>query len=502
MLNRTNRFVYCTLVLIILVIGAVQFSQPFIIGADGFLHGQMADMIARHGFLRALPQAHFSWFVSRFSDKDFLYHLYLIPFIRLFAVMFGTKIAAFIATASLGGIIVYMLTIYSRPLLLIPIGLSFLASAQFLRDTAEARPFIFAMILTVLGIHAVISNKPKFAFIVSLIYGMMHLSAWVLVVYTIVWEVYRWVAGEKGDRKILFAVIGGYLVSFFVHPNFPNNIFINFLNGVLVPWYAFRGGVLELGAEFFPLNTQDVLYRFPVLVAGLAATLGSIFLVPTHLRKATIGWGLATLLFGFFAIISVRNMTHLYPVFIIWLGALLADVSKGFSSLDTKTVDRVKSLIIPSMIIFFLYAGFQTYSMLSQMLLSDKIYAVHFINMASIIRQSVPPGSRIFHTNWSDSQYFIGLAPEYEYFVTLDPVYMYTYDSTLYQLYRDVSFGRNPDPYKALTKNFGSYYGYAGKNYFGGFIDQIRKDNRFSIIAEDELGLVFSISRKPSENTQ
>ena len=116
--------------------------------------------------------------------------------------------------------------------------------------------------------------------------------------------------------------------------------------------------------------------------------------------------------------------------------------------------------------------------------------------MASILRKNAPKGSRVFHTNWSDSQYLIGLAPDFQYIVTLDPIYMYNFSPHLYQQYRVTSFAGSSDPYTVLRDTFGAHYGYAGKNYFGNFIGQIKSDTRFVVLGEDELGVVFALDNK------
>ena len=100
----------------------------------------------------------------------------------------------------------------------------------------------------------------------------------------------------------------------------------------------------------------------------------------------------------------------------------------------------------------------------------------------------------MFHANWSDSQYFIGLNPDNDYYVTLDPIYMAYYDRKLYNLYRDVAFGRAPDPYDALKNTFRTNYGFAGKNLFGGLIRQVREDRRFTILGENDFGVVFRLN--------
>ena len=83
--------------------------------------------------------------------------------------------------------------------------------------------------------------------------------------------------------------------------------------------------------------------------------------------------------------------------------------------------------------------------------------------------------------------------PDNDYFVTFDPIYMLYYNRQLYNLYRDVSFGRTKDPYEILKNTFKVNYGYAGKNFFGGLIEQVRGDSRFKILGEDQLGVVFKL---------
>jgi hypothetical protein len=485
--------------LIIITTWLVQFSQVNIIGADGFLHARMADMISRQGFLKNLPQAHFSWFLNRFSDKDFIYHLYLIPFIKLAGFVYGTKIAAYLSTLGLFLTVVFYLYRNASPKIYIPAAVVLISSSQFLRDTAEARPFIWAMLLTLLGINYVIRQNRKAVFIISLIYGMTHLSAWVLPAYAIIYSIYLWARGEKSSGIIAVPAFSGYLISFILHPNFPNNLFISFLNGILVPWYAITGGVLELGAEFFPINTQDILYRFPYIFISVGVILSGSVFFRGNIRRVTKGWGIAVLLFGVFAVISVRNMTHLYPVLIIFTGLLLTDISLVFREKSKLLKDRVLSVVIPMGIIFMIFAAFKTVNLLNQMFYAEAVYASHFSRMAEVFKKNIPPGARIFHSNWSDTQYFIGMAPEYEYYVTFDPVYMYSYNRNLYALYRQLSFGQTQDPYSVLKNNFQTRYGYAGKNYFGALINQIRQDKRFTIISEDELGIVFTLADKSAE---
>jgi hypothetical protein len=473
----------------------VQYSLPLIIGADGFLHGRMAIMMTNSGFLKSLPEAHFSWFATHFSDKDFLYHIYLIPFTWLFGYIAGTKLGAFLATGILFSVVVWLLSKYTRPTITLICSLAFLLSPQMLRDMAEARPFIWAIIFTLLGTHFVINKNQRAIFIISLIYGMTHLSAWIIPLFSLIVLIYMWLINEKNQPKIFLYALAGYLFSFLLHPNFPTNVFYAYLNGVLVPWYAIVGGVLELGAEFFPLNTSEFIYHFPVIMAGSIFSALTILIYQVKIRRETALWFIMTLLFLIMGLTSRRNLTHMLPLFIVCLGCFVENSIESAAHLIKIVRDRYVSILIPVTGLFFIGAITLTYISVKNSLISDGIYSNHYAMVAKILEEKVLTGSRVFHSNWSDSQYFIGLAPEYQYFVTLDPIYMYSYNKDLYTLYRQVSFGLVKDPKTVLTENFGAYYGYVGKNYFGQLISQIKSDSSFSILYEDQLGIVFAIKQ-------
>lgn len=467
--------------LVILAIYLVQFSIPQIIGADGYLHFRMSRMIAQQGFLQTLPQAQYSWFATRFADKDFLYHLFLIPFS-------SPKIAAFTAASILVLGLAWINLRLNHPKWAAFSMLLLVFSSQFLRDISEPRPFVFAMILSLFGIYFLITRRWFFLAIIAFLYGMTHLSAYMLVIFAIATAFTNLIQNQKFQWQGTAATLIGWSLSFLIHPNFPNNIFYFYLNGILVPLYAVKTGVLELGAEFFPINTQQLLQYFPIVIFG---TLYSLFLAlnPKVFSRKTI------LLFSFWAIyfllglISRKNLTLGYPIFVLWLTSFLSDYFAQIRSKENYL--HILSLLFAAIVL--LYSGFQTVIHLRNSLKAETFFNDHYERVAAWMTQNIPVGQTIFHSNWSDSQYFIGLAPQYNYFVTLDPIYMYNWNQNLYLKYRDISFGRTSDPYSELKNTFKITYGYVGKNYFSALASQIRASSKFEILAEDNLGLVFKL---------
>ena len=157
--NKSYWHFFIAISLTVFVVFIVQFHQPLIIGADGYLHNYLAHEMSGSGFVKEIPQAKFSWFETKFSDKDFIYHLISVPFVRLFSGFLGMKIIAFMTASALFIVIICLLNIYTKSKYLILFSILPIFSAQFLRDTAEARPFTLAILLTLIGIHFLIKEK-------------------------------------------------------------------------------------------------------------------------------------------------------------------------------------------------------------------------------------------------------------------------------------------------------------------------------------------------------
>ncbi|MFC1624635.1 hypothetical protein ACFL28_04925, partial [Candidatus Omnitrophota bacterium] len=181
-----------------------------------------------------------------------------------------------------------------------------------------------------------------------------------------------------------------------------------------------------------------------------------------------------------------RYLLHGYLIMLIAFSSYFSD-SLG----DAKGISK-KIIVFISIVMILL--GLNSFRAIRYNAFTTRVVNTHYEEVGKWIEANVPEGELIFHANWSDSQYFIGLNPKNDYFVTLDPVYMYNRDPRLYKLYRDVAFGRTQDPYTVLKNTFKVKYGYIGKNYFSGLIDQIRQDSRFTIQAEDVLGVIFKLT--------
>jgi hypothetical protein len=471
------------LILGIAVLFFAQFSTATLYDADGYLHIRMAEFLKDFGPRYNFHWAKFSTFNGNFADKDFLYHAILIPFTFFKDIFFGAKIAAFMSAAALFLGFYLILRKYADRKIIPFMLLGFLFSANFLETISSPRPLTLVILLNLWIIHLLIQKKYLWLFFAEILYSLIHVTSPLAICYAVIIECIRRVHIKEFSLKNIFVVFSGVLAGFLIHPNFPNNFLVFYLNSILVPIYTMKTGVLELGAEFFPLNTRDYLLSYPVVIMAIIIMIRiavSKVIKPRFETKVFLAIGMVFLVLSF---ISQRYLSHGYLIMLTALACYISDSSCVY--------DKLKKVQVIFMAILFLLLGLNSYSGIKYNALVSRVINGHYEAVGRWMAKNIPEKELIFHANWSDSQYFIGLNPKDDYFVTLDPIYMYNKNPELYKIYRDVSFGRTTDPYVVLKDTFKVRYGYAGKNYFNSLVEQIRKDSRFTILAEDGFGIIF-----------
>lgn len=477
-----------------IVIIAAQFSIPTLFGADGYLHIRMAEFLRQFGPHYDFHWARFSVFAHHFADKDFLYHVLLIPFTFLPNIFLGAKISAAVSAITLYLVFWAALRRYCSVRPLVPLFLAmFFCSAMFMDAILEARNITLVIALTIAFTHFLIQKKYLLLFITTAFYTLFHVSGPYLLLFALLGEGARFVSERDFSGRSVAAVALGLLAGFCLHPNFPNNFLIFYLNGILVPVFAIKWG-LELGAEFFPLNTREYALGYPMIFAAVLLFIGLGMSQKKKISTATQIWMAIAGYFFLFSFFSRRYLVHAYPVVLIALAGYISEwlqARQGLLAMLRSGKARWCVIALAVVLLGVVIAGASRD--FRQRTAGETIYNRHFEAVGAWMAQNLPAGEVIFHANWSDSQYLIGTNPKDDYFVTLDPIYMYWQDREKYKLYREVAFGGNSDPYSVLKNEFGVTYGYAGKNYFMGLINQIKSDKHFEILGEDGMGLIFKL---------
>ena len=481
------------LLLGIAVIVLAQFSIPTLFDADGYYHIRLSEFIKQYGLRYDFHWARYSVFAKNFADKDLLYHLLTIPFTFLPNIFFGAKLAACLFAVFFYLVFFLVLKRYCLPALVAVFLVSLFSSPSFLHSLCRMRPMVFIIGLTLLYVHFLITKKQWGLFIVTFIYTLSHVSSPLLLLFAFLTETVRFINERQFAWRSILSVSLGLAAGFLAHPNFPNNLLIFYLNGILVPMYALKWG-LELGAEFFPADTREFILGYPVIFLGLIFLLAQATSPGNRIKIATKIW---LCIAGFFFVLSFfsrRYIIHSYPVILIAFASYICDWWQSQERYAAMRQNKVlKIALAAAALLIFLLLGFNSYKRFHSTAISEMVYNRHYEIVGNWMKENIPAGETIFHANWSDSQYFIGLNPKNDYFVTMDPIFMYWWNPQKYKLYRDIAFGRTSDPYTLLKKEFDVRYGYAGKDYFSGLVNQIIADTRFEVLAQNNFGLVFRL---------
>jgi len=463
----------------------LQFSSKSFFGIDDYYHVAVADFIKDFGYNYDFRWAQFSTFKDMFSDKDFLFHLFIIPFLYLSDnIITAGKYA--IIFYNLLFIIAYLIILRRYiPLYFASLFLLFpLASITFSIYFTYLRPATLANIFTIIGIYLLINKKWVKLSVLALFYPLAHISFFTLVIFALLCETIRYVAKKEFFFRNIYVVIIATILGCFLHPNYPNNYLSIHLNGILVPFYTLTGVKLDFGGEFNTLPTKMVLMQNIMLFLIFNAIIWIKFLTKTKVSFSTLVWWGCTSFYLVLAFIGNRYWYTTNVLFFIFFASFLKDW-RG---------EKKWTISIPFVLCICIFVAVFSFRLktLGEHSKERTSMNIHYEKVARWMNKNIPAGQTIYHAYWSDSPAFICLNPKNNYMVVLDPIYMFYRYPKEYIIYQDLRKGKVSNPQEAFRKLFRTDYGYTRNN--NSLYLQIKEDSQnFKILYEDDLGIVFQV---------
>ena len=114
------------------------------------------------------------------------------------------------------------------------------------------------------------------------------------------------------------------------------------------------------------------------------------------------------------------------------------------------------------------------------------------------MRANVPPGERVFNTDWDDFPRLFYYDPTHAYISGLDPTYLYDRDKGLSQLYDNITLGKEEDPGPLIRDRFGARYVFSD-NAHDDFFFNARESGWFDIVYEDRECTILHIRDQKQE---
>lgn len=408
----------------------LQFQSPFIIGYDGYFHAKYALLLRTLGLMREFKWAAHSLWADQFADKEFLYHVYLIPFTWFDDLATGIKLASVLMAA-------LVLTSFYAILLLnrfrypwLWYGLLLASGWFFLYRLNAARPHVVAIALLLWTVHLVINQRHRALAVVVFVYSLSYTGFVLPLIVAVIVSVHLFLIAREVDWKTPLVVLGASLAGMLVNPFFPNNLRMFFVQNLYVPWMSLQTNVdLAMAGEFEPLDTRFLLMVHLAVVLPYAGAAYLALVRPVELdRKTTSLFVVSCSLVGLTFMIR-RFIEYSVPITLLFLAAFYTCQLKGFSLRGALARGGRTRLLAAAAAAFVvvLTAGLFVRSYVDAL--------PHFRVPESILKDSAlyllehtDDDELVFTCDWDDTPALFFYNHRNRYPVFMDPNFMYVWD--------------------------------------------------------------------------
>ena len=402
------------------------------------------------GIFKEFPWTQTSIWKDRFADKEFLFHLYLMPFIRIFP---NLMIAGKVAISVLGGI---LFTIFYRLLnqfkichALLWTLIAFGVNYGFLQRVCMVRPHVLSLVLTLLFLESLWWQQSWKLFLISLVYPLAYTAAHFLVFIALIYVTVLWIHQRELRVSFLLLALGGTIAGLVIHPHFPNNLRVWYVQNVLLPIFNWgKSQKFWFVAEHTSLSTWAFIgtYGLTLALFGTATTI--MILKWRTLDSMTIFiFALSSVFLGM-TIVSMRFVEYWVPFTIL------------SCALSIKAISPIKSIVLKTAIKIgqFGLLSFSIVMYVLALLLIPVRFTPELEEAAQWLKNNTPKEAVIFTTNWSDFPQLFYFNTQNHYLFGLDPVYCYAYEPNLWDIWVAIVTGEIDNPSAEIQNAFHADY--------------------------------------------
>jgi len=457
--------VVCTAVLIY-----VQEPAGGLYGYDGPFHIKYSEitrqrLAAGEGLITEFPWWQETFFKDRFADKDFLYHLLLIPFAsgdldksgKLASLVFavGLYLSLFIALkwCRVDGAAWWAIA-------------CLVSSTTLLYRAGLLRSHVLAIALALLGTAAIVRRNRVPVAMLSALYALTHIAWHLLPGVALIADLVESVRTRRLRLSIFAWSCAGSLAAVVLSPYFPANLKLWWVQIVGVLGNAWLPGApdLGLGLEFSPAQPWLLVYYNlgPLLfsIAGLLLLLRSGRQESEERRQpvtGTIVLGIVTLGSLGLTLMSRRFAELWAPTSVLFAGLAWSATGASWTHWSLRRIPPAWSVV--------LFAALGILNLReTHRIVSDDPGRI-FASCATWVHDHVPPGEIVFTTDWDEFPELFFAAPEQRYLVGLDPTFMYATSPERFRLWRDLVEARDSRTYQTITTTFDSHWVFADAGY-------------------------------------
>jgi hypothetical protein len=469
-------------------------------GYDDYYHLGVARELWHHFPLRAFPWTPFSVLAERFADKEPLFHLLLMPFAGLplgAATLIGTLLGEAFLVLSAAWFLRSQKIPHAAFWLLCLAGLG----PFFVLRIEQVRPHVWALGFCVLVLGLLfLRARPWVLAIACALFGLIHTTGWLAVVFALVWSLAGRFAPAAGDEDRRFrpvpvlAAAGGWFAGQLVHPNLPNNFWLLWAQNVTVPLASAGASSHSLreaiGIELQPSSPGFLLEQWPLFIPPVIA-LAYLARRPQARTRAALTLTALNVAFLLAGALLLRRLIEIGAVLGVMALALIAAERSRRGERPPRAGRKLLAALALALAVAWSFVNVRDLGRGDLRPLGG----IRPLGTARFLGENGRSGALVFTAQWADSAPLFYAAPQLKSLVALDPTFFYAKDPALFDRYWAIAHGNSGDPVGEIGRRFGARYVTIWKAPgFKPLALQLRRDSRARMIHDDPFYEIWELT--------
>ncbi|MEK7468152.1 MAG: hypothetical protein AAB074_12115 [Planctomycetota bacterium] len=430
---------------------AVQFTTPHMLSRDGYYHARYANLLPSRGLSRKFEWTQYSFWKDHFSDKEFLFHVWLAPFCRSEATMVaGAKFAAWLLAGAV--IAAFAFALRATGVRGPPIWAFALAGSgsHFIYRLSECRAHVLSIGFFIVGTALLLKGKWKWLAAVGFVYAWSYAAPHLLVAIALAHLAATWIHNGKPEWRGAAAAAAGVFAGLLLHPYSPNSLHMWWVQNVVVLQQTWGGSTMGLtwGDEFDAVPTRSLVTDSIGVFISLAAGVILSVVSARAQRLSSRSFSLLFITFATFGLycLSGRFIEYFAPSAVWLLASVISDLLEG-RDLAELWKTRQGSVTWVATVAALLLTQNHFHTVGRTMKEAGRVKGPVMSGAAKWVRANVPAGANVGHLNWGDFVQLFASDPDHRYINGLDPAFMLVTDPPRIRYWEEVRTGKKPlDP--------------------------------------------------------
>jgi hypothetical protein len=450
---------------------AFQFlSFPALPDGDSYYHLAVARLYATNGMVQhSLSWARLSVLGQHFGDKEYLFHVFLMPFVSLMDGATGGRLALAILNALVVSVLGWVAAARIGAFgWLVPL-LIYLAAPAFLLRVDRLRPELAALLLLIVLIEAVSRRQTVLAGVAGLAFALTYTAFQLAAGIVVLVCVADYVVSRRPSWKSGLASLGGIAGGLLIHPDFPWNLRIWWIQNIV---FFLRKGNLDVGGEIQRPSIGSLLLKNWPWWLAIAALIFIAICSRRRSAKAPPTSRLVAYLVATAVTLVLQLMMKRMSIYFIpfaTLTAILA-IDQSFATQKRWRRSIAAILLVCSILAFPMAVGTTAW-----LRAYSEGGSPGWERDLEQMGRRLPGGARVA-APWGAAEFYVYWAPQARYLNVLDPVFMDVRDPLRYALQRRLFEGREPSVEAALRSLDSNYIAFDQRGASPALIQAVHAD--------------------------